>query len=210
MTAIKPALHHVTFRTSRLNEMVAWYATVLGGTVNFRNRANAWMTNDEANHRFAFLSAPALEDDADKVKHNCMHHSAFEYGSFSDLMSSYERLKGENIVPAFALDHGITMSLYYKDPDGNFVEVQSDNFGDWKLSGDWMRTLADFRSNPIGTFFDPEKVCQAHKAGRPYELTAASYPRRGVPPRSDPKHRHAGLTPRACATRSCARLHARS
>ncbi len=36
MSAIKPVLHHVTFKTSHLGEMVAWYATVLGGTVNFQ------------------------------------------------------------------------------------------------------------------------------------------------------------------------------
>ena len=83
------------------------------------------MTNDQANHRFAFLSVPGLEDDADKVKHNAMHHSAFEYESFSDLMSSYARMRDEGLVPAFSLDHGITMSLYYKDPDGNFVEISA-------------------------------------------------------------------------------------
>jgi hypothetical protein len=61
------------------------------------------------------------------------------------------------------------MSLYYKDPEGNFVELQSDNFGDWKRSTEWMRTSADFRSNPIGTFFDPEKVYQAHASGQSFE-----------------------------------------
>jgi hypothetical protein len=91
---------------------------VLGGTINFKDAHNAWMTNDEANHRFAFLSVPGLEDDPDKVKYNAMHHSAFEYESFSDLMSSYARMRDEGIVPAFSLDHGITMSLYYKDRTG--------------------------------------------------------------------------------------------
>ena len=30
MRVIKPALHHVTFKTTRLHEMMAWYGTVLG------------------------------------------------------------------------------------------------------------------------------------------------------------------------------------
>jgi len=84
-------------------------------------------------------------------------------------MSSCARMRDEGIVPAFSLDHGITMSLYYKDPDGNFVELQSDNFGDWKRSTEWMRTSADFRSNPMGTFFDPEKVYQAYASGQSFE-----------------------------------------
>jgi catechol 2,3-dioxygenase len=165
MDIIKPAFHHVTFKTSRLGEMVAWYGTVVGARPNFQDANNAWTTNDDANHRVAFLSAPGLGDDPDKRSHNGMHHSAFEYESFADLMSSYARLRDEGIHPAFSLDHGMTISIYYKDPEGNFVELQSDTYGDWKRSSEWMRTSPDFAANPIGTFFDPERVYQAHKAG---------------------------------------------
>src|SRR5262245_57393149 len=98
MPVIKPALHHVTFKTSRLDEMIAWYGTVLGGTINFKDDHNAWMTNDEANHRFAFLSVPGLEDDPDKVKHNVMHHSALESERYSDLMYSYARRQDQSSV----------------------------------------------------------------------------------------------------------------
>ena len=166
---IRPVLHHVTIKTFRIPEMVAWYAAVVGVRVNFQDANNAWTTNDEANHRIAFLSVPGLEADPDKVKHTGMHHTAFEYASFADLMSSYGRMREEGIVPAFSLDHGLTTSLYYKDPDGNYVELQCDNFGDWAQSGEFMRTSKDFQSNPIGTFFDPEHVFQAHAAGRSFE-----------------------------------------
>ena len=59
MPVIKPTLHHVTFKTTRLDEMMAWYGTVLGGTVNFKDDHNGWMTNDQANHRFAFCQCRA-------------------------------------------------------------------------------------------------------------------------------------------------------
>ena len=48
MPVIKPALHHVTFKTTRLDEMMAWYGTVLGGTVNFKNDRNGWMLSKKA------------------------------------------------------------------------------------------------------------------------------------------------------------------
>ena len=171
---IRPNFHHVTLKTSHLQAMVDWYVKVIGAKVNFQDANNAWTTNDEANHRVAFLSVPGLDDDPDKTRHNGMHHSAFEYASFDDLMSSFERLRNEDILPAFCLDHGLTISLYYKDPEGNYVELQSDNFGDWQRSSEFMRTSKDFQSNPIGTFFDPEKVCQAHKAGESFAMLQPS------------------------------------
>ena len=169
MSIIRPSLHHVTIKTSRLDQMVDWYRTVVGAEVQFRDANNAWMTNDAANHRIAFLSVPALEDDPEKVKHNGMHHSAFEYKSFDDLIASHDRLRDEGILPAFALDHGLTISIYYRDPEGNHVELQSDNFGDWAKSSEFMRTSPDFQANPIGTFFDAQKVSEAFRAGRPFK-----------------------------------------
>jgi catechol 2,3-dioxygenase len=171
---IKPKLHHVTFKTGRLDEMIAWYGTVLGTKVQFRDQVAAWTTNDEANHRIAFLAVPGLSDDEQKTKHNGMHHCAFEYDSFDDLMASFDRLRKAGIDPAFCLDHGMTISLYYRDPEGNFVELQSDVFGDWAKSGDFMRTSTDFAANPIGTFFDPALVDAALKSGADFETLQKS------------------------------------
>jgi len=169
MTTIKPSLHHVTIKTSQLQAMVDWYHAVIGATVNFQDAHNAWMTNDAANHRIAFLAVPGLATDPQRTHHTGMHHSAFEYDSFDDLRASYERMKGLGIVPAFSLDHGLTISLYYQDPEGNYVELQSDNFGDWAESTKFMQTSQDFRTNPIGTFFDPDRVSKAFAADRDFK-----------------------------------------
>lgn len=174
MSMIKPSLHHVTIKTTRLDAMIEWYAFVVGAQVQFRDAVAAWMTNDGANHRIAFLAVPGLGDDADKTRHNGMHHCAFEYASFADLMESFDRMRKDGVEPAFCLDHGLTISLYYKDPDGNFVELQSDNFSDWKASSEWMRTSADFAANPIGTFFDPARVYDAFKSGADFKTLQAS------------------------------------
>ena len=168
LETIKPILHHVTLKTSHLQQMVDWYTAVIGAEVQFQDEYNAWTTNDGANHRLAFLAVPGLENDPEKIKHNGIHHTAFEYDSFPDLMSSYVRLREHGIVPAFCLNHGNNMSIYYQDPEGNYVELQSDNFGDWRLSGAFIRDSDDFRANPIGTFFDPAKVYDAHAAGRSF------------------------------------------
>ena len=109
-------------------------------------------------------TVPGLNDDAEKVTHAILHHTAFEYENFDDLMSSYARLKGLGIEPDACLNHGLTMSLYYADPDGNLVELQVDNFADWDQSSEWMRTAPEFAANPIGSssmpiwFSPPMKV----------------------------------------------------
>ena len=166
---VHPELHHINLKTTRLQKMVDWYGKVVGTEVVFQFPGGAWLTNDEANHRIAFLSSPQISDDPEKLVHTGMHHSAFEYGSIDDLLSAYARLKGEGIEPHATLDHGMTTSFYYADPDGNSVELQHDNFGDWEKSKEWMRTSPQMVEHPIGIPVDPEKMIEARKAGASVE-----------------------------------------
>ncbi len=136
---IHPKFHHFNLKTTRLQEMIDWYATVVGADVLFQDALGAWLSNDEANHRIALLAFPNFVDDPDKDTHTGLHHSAFEYASFEELNASYLRLRDAGILPALCLDHGMTLSYYYADPDGNNVELQVDCFGDWARSSEWMR-----------------------------------------------------------------------
>lgn len=164
-TLTHPVLHHVNLKTIRLQEMIDWYATVAGLTTIFQFPGGAWLTNDGANHRLALLTSSQMSDDADKLVHTGIHHIAFEYATLDDLLSAYTRLKELGIKPHMALDHGMTLSFYYVDPDGNSVELQVDNFGDWTQSTAWMSTSPDFAANPIGMFVNPDQIVAARKAG---------------------------------------------
>jgi catechol 2,3-dioxygenase len=180
--ASNPVLHHVTLKTNRLDEMCAWYGNAVGLKPNHYGPFGAWLTNDAANHRVAMLVAPGLADDPGKVAHTGMHHLAFEYPGIDGLLSTYERLSGDGVLPHACLDHGLTTSLYYLDPDGNSVELQADNFGDWEASSEWMRTAPEFQTNPIGVNVDPEQLVAAWKAG----ADAAELHRRGFAGEFDP------------------------
>jgi catechol-2,3-dioxygenase len=160
-----PVLHHVNLKTTRLQEMIDWYATTVGLTTVFQFPGGAWLTNDAANHRLALLTSSQLSDDAGKLVHTGIHHIAFEYATLDDLLQAYTRLKERGIKPHMALDHGMTLSFYYVDPDGNSVELQIDNFGDWTQSQEWMRTSPDFAADPIGKFVDPEQIIAARQTG---------------------------------------------
>src|SRR6185503_14165206 len=162
---IRPKFHHVNLKTTRLQELIDWYSTLVGAEVLFQYELGAWLSNDDANHRIALLSFPNFVDDPDKETRTGMHHTAFEYESFDDLNDSYLRLRAAGIIPDICLDHGMTFSYYYADPDGNRVELQVDNFGDWARSTDWMRTSEEFKANPIGQFVDPDKVASDRAEG---------------------------------------------
>jgi catechol 2,3-dioxygenase len=162
---LTPPLHHVNLKTIRLQEMIDWYGTVVGLKPTFQYEGGAWLTNDAANHRLALLYVPGLSDDPDKIAHTGIHHTAFEYASLAELLDTYGRLQAEGIVPHGCLDHGMTTSFYYADPDGNSVELQADNFGDWQKSKEFMRTAPEFAADPIGVHVDPDQLVAAREAG---------------------------------------------
>ncbi len=162
---IPPKLHHATFLTLKLDEMVTWYRIVAGLTPVHYSESAAWLTNDEANHRIALIAHPAITKPVNKSTSAGLHHTAFEYASFGQWLDNYTRLRDHGIRPFMCLDHGITMSMYYVDPEGNGVEIQFDCFGDWAVSKEWMWAAREFAENPIGEWFDPDKLAEAREQG---------------------------------------------
>jgi hypothetical protein len=63
----------------------------------------------------------------------------------------------------------MTFSYYYSDPDGNYVELQVDNFGDWAKSSEWMRESPAFKDDPLGKFVDPDRAAEAFAGGMTFE-----------------------------------------
>ena len=115
-----------------------------------------------------------------------MHHTAFEYGSFDELNDTYLRLRDAGIVPDICLDHGMTFSYYYSDPDGNHVELQCDVFGDWAKSSEWMRNSVQFQEDPLGKFVDPEQVAADRASGVSFEEIHAKAMEGGYAPETAP------------------------
>jgi catechol 2,3-dioxygenase len=177
---IHPKLHHLGLTTGNLEAMIDWYRKVLGMTVVHQTEAAAggqkdaptlkaaWVSNDEANHRLAFVQLPGLTADPDRSRHHRLQHVAFEYRSIDELLGTYARLKGLGIVPALSTDGA---DFYYEDPDRNSVEINVDKYGDCWTSGEHMQTSPDFARNPMGTYVDPGKMIAARKArASPWEL----------------------------------------
>ena len=164
-----PTLHHVNLKTTRLREMIDWYETVVGLKPQHIDPVGAFLTNDAASHRLALFAFPGMSDDVDKDSHTGIHHMAFEFSSLDELFENFARLRASGITPPLCIDHGVTISMYYADPDRNAVELQVDNFHDWAKSSEYMRTAREFAANPIGAPFDPGRAYDAFKAGKTHE-----------------------------------------
>lgn len=180
-----PKFAHVVFQTSQPNEMRDWYCAVLDGHVVYQDAALCFITFDDEHHRVALLTPPAgLERRSPATA--CMHHVAYTFGELDELLDRYVLLRDRGVQPAVCIAHGVTTSMYYRDPDGNFVEMQIDNFDVPDDATAYMHG-AEYAGDSVGPAFDPEAVLAARRAGaEAQELTERSWSlKAGLP---DPMH----------------------
>ena len=160
---------HVVYRTRQFETMIDWYLKVFEAHVQYRNEALAFLSYDDEHHRFAFANldalAPNVEGPAHPIK-STVEHVAYTYESLEDLMGNYERLKALGIEPYWMIHHGVTISFYYADPDGNQMEFQIDCFPTAEAANEYMYG-DDYAANPIGVELDPEAVLAHVRAGKP-------------------------------------------
>ena len=160
---------HVVYRTRRFEQMLRWYAVVFDAKVQHQNPALAFLTYDDEHHRFAFANLAVLQPDGTETDRQGaigVDHVAYTYASLDDLFANYEQLRAMDIRPYWCVHHGITVSMYYADPDGNQMEFQVDSFGSNDEANAYMEG-PHFGANPIGVEYDPEDWLARLRAGTP-------------------------------------------
>ena len=157
---------HVVYQTGRFQEMVEWYEAVLGCHAVYQNEVLSFLTYDDEHHRVAIAAIPDLQGDEVDHSRPGVNHVAYTYASLEDLVGNYERLRDAGVLPYWCVNHGPTVSMYYRDPDGNQMEFQVDVFATPEGATGWMEGL-DFASNPIGVNYDPEELLAQVRAGVP-------------------------------------------
>ena len=166
MSMPRPKIVHVVYRTRRLAQMLEWYATMFDARIVYRNDAVVFLTFDNEHHRFAFADlqviAPGVEaDDTGKVG---VDHVAYEIADLRTLLESYAALKIKGIEPYWCVNHGMSASLYYADPDGNQMEFSIDCFDSKSECLDYFGSGV-LNDNPVGVEFDPEAWLAHLRAG---------------------------------------------
>jgi catechol-2,3-dioxygenase len=179
--AIRPAkLAHVVLRVSDLPRSRAWYMAVLQAWPAFDNEMLSFLTYDEEHHRIGLIARPSLGL-ADDGKAG-LEHIAFTFATLAQLLATFRRLKDAQILPFWTINHGPTVSLYYKDPDGNRVELQYDVFD----RAEDLQSFFDggaYVENFMGIRFDPEDLIARYEAGEPLASLTA---RPSLPPGKTP------------------------
>lgn len=170
MSRIRPQKFvHVVYRTRRFEQMLNWYKVVFDAKVQYQSPALAFLTYDDEHHRFAFANLAVLEPggtQTDKQGLIGVDHLAYTYASLDDLLENYVQLKSKEITPYWCVHHGITVSMYYADPDGNQMEFQVDSYATNEEANAFMAGPG-FGANPIGVEYDPEELIARKKAGAP-------------------------------------------
>ncbi|WP_322060171.1 VOC family protein [Paraburkholderia sp. J63] len=159
-TRIVPArMAHLVLQCARRADTVAWYMKLFQAQLVFEDNVLTFITYDDEHHRLAFFNMP---DIAPKQRETAgVHHIAYSYNDIGDLLATYVRLKPLGILPFWCINHGPTTSLYYRDPEGNDIELQADNGDD---PGAYFHSEA-FAKNNLGEEFDPDELVRMWKAG---------------------------------------------
>ena len=160
---------HVVYRTRRFDEMLAWYQFVFDARVQYENPVLAFLSYDDEHHRFALLNLDVLKGEGSEVDKQGLvgvDHVAYTYASLEDLLENYEQLKAKDINPYWCVHHGVTVSMYYADPDGNQMEFQVDAFDSARESNDYMSGPIN-AENPVGVEYDPEDWLAKMRSGTP-------------------------------------------
>jgi catechol 2,3-dioxygenase len=133
------SLGHVVIKVRDHEMAEQFYNGVLGIPIQSRSEADQMTFFSLGQHHdFAVIAigrdAPAPNADAVGT-----HHIAFKVAGIDKLREAKSRLEAEGIVVA-PVDHLVTKSLYFSDPDGNAIELFADGSNDWKENPDCLFT----------------------------------------------------------------------
>ena len=164
-------LAHVVYMTRRYDEMIDWYQKVFEARLQYQNPALAFLTYDNEHHRFAFGNMNVFNPDGVEQDSNAkigVNHVGYTYPNVGELLNTYDRLKQLGITPYWRVHHGVTLSMYYRDPDGNRMEFQVDCCANAEEAHAFMHSDA-FAANPVGVDVDFDSLLVQYKSGVPME-----------------------------------------
>ena len=97
-----------------------------------------------------------------------LHHMQLMAQDLPELVAKYDSLAEAGLHPHRSANHGPFTSFYYRDPDGNNVELTTQNFPTFEAMNEFMRSPG-FKANPSGLELDPQVFVSRFKSGESLE-----------------------------------------
>ena len=115
-------LQHLVLWVSNVDRSVRFYQDVVGLEVKrkYPNAAFMKIPGSEDDHNLGLFEQTGIPRPDERVAR--MYHSAWEVGEITDLASARLRLAEAGALVGQS-DHGVSLSLYAKDPDGLEFEI---------------------------------------------------------------------------------------
>jgi catechol 2,3-dioxygenase-like lactoylglutathione lyase family enzyme len=126
----KPALSfsHFGFFVRDIQRMADFYTRLLGFAVSDRGELDTprgtmslvFLTRDPREHHQIVLASGRPED----LPFNAINQISFRMQDFAGLREMYRAIQGESGVSEIApVSHGNALSVYFRDPEGNRIEL---------------------------------------------------------------------------------------
>ncbi len=118
---------HVVLQVKDVERAERFYTEVLGFEVvtRLKRPRGVFFSLGVQHHDLAVLEVP-MDTDPEKAKQPGLHHVALQVGNFDELKECYRTLQAHNVTITGTIDHLITKSIYFLDPDGNGFELYCD------------------------------------------------------------------------------------
>ncbi len=118
---------HVNLKVANLDRALAFYEGVLGLKITKRIGDDAaFLAFGGYHHDICINTWQSRNSVPPKPNSTGLFHIAIVYSSRAELTDIFRRLKDANIEIDAAVDHGVSESIYLRDPDQNGVELYWD------------------------------------------------------------------------------------
>ena len=124
-------LGHVVLYVTNLDESVRFYRETLGFNQIVIGPGMAMFSSGRTHHELLLIEVGGAK--REKFLEPGLYHIGFKIGDGPEAAKAvFKELKEKGVEIVGTSDHGVTHSIYIKDPDGNELELYADVSDEWK------------------------------------------------------------------------------